>query len=169
MVLCKNFSNDDLNLRIIISMTREWQLKVTTISEKKLEIQLEILEKHEYQVNNSKDVALNIIVKNNDRNQEDGSTNDEDNYLIKKFENLLRKESKKETIQKEAPIIKATCFKCGKRGHVKSECPALEKTNKVKSKKDKHPKKVYVAWDDNEISSYLDKDHANKAFMVSHH
>lgn len=56
-----------------------------------------------------------------------------------------------------------------KKGHVKSECPTLEKKSKFKSKKYKRPKKAYVAWDDNEISSSWDEDHASKTLMTSHH
>lgn len=80
--LGKTFSNDDLNLKIVRSLTRKWQTKVTTIWEKKSlskttsatlfkklqehEIELERLEKHEVKVMNSKYVALNTRVKNND-------------------------------------------------------------------------------------------------------
>lgn len=77
---------------------------------------------------------------------------------------------KKEIIPKEAPISNVTYFECGKRGHVKSKCPTLENKNKYfKSNKDKIPNKAYVACDDNEISSSSYEDHANKAFMASHH
>lgn len=62
------------------------------------EIELEILEKHEVQVKNLKDIILKTRVKNHDNNEEDESTNDEDDDLIKRFEKFLRKEGKKEII-----------------------------------------------------------------------
>lgn len=49
-----------------------------------------ILEKHEIQVNDSKDISLKMRVKNHHSNKEDESTCDDDD-LIKNFENLLRK------------------------------------------------------------------------------
>ena len=69
----------------------------------------------------------------------------------------------------EAPPRKIKCFECGEKGHVKSECPTLERKNKhFKGKKDKRPEKAYIAWDDNEISSSSDKEHANLAFIATH-
>lgn len=38
-----------------------------------------------------------------------------------------------------------------------------------REKKDKRPKKTNVAWDNNEISSFSDEDHASKALMASDH
>jgi hypothetical protein len=91
------------------------------------------LEKHEYQENNYKNVSLKTRVKDHDSNQDDESqsTSDEDDALIKKFEKFLRKEWAKEMIKKEAPRRKVTCFECGERGNVKSECPTLENKNKL--------------------------------------
>lgn len=54
-------------------------------------------------------------------------------------------------------------------GLVKSECPKLEKKEKLKNKNHKKEKKAYVAWDDNEISSSSDEDHACKVLMISHY
>lgn len=60
-------------------------------------------------------------------------------------------------------------MKYGRREHVKSKCPTLEKKNKFKRKEYKRSKKAYVAWDDNEISSSSNEYHANKVLMTSHH
>ena len=147
--LSKTLNNDDLNLKVLRSLSREWQPKVTAISEKKnlstmtsatlfgklqeYETELARLEKHEIQVKDSKDMALNTRIKNHDSNQEDESTSSEDDDLIKKIEKVLRKERKR-----EAPTRKVICFECGEKGHVKSECPALEKKKKYfKRNKDK--------------------------------
>ena len=93
-----------------------------------------------------------------------------DDALIKKVEKFFRKEWTKEMSKIEAPTRKVTCFECGEKGHVKSECPTLEKKNNYfKRKKDKRPKKAYIAWDDNEISSSSDKEHANLALIATHH
>src|SRR3954471_14551680 len=184
--LGKTLTTEELNLKVLRSLTREWQPKVTAISEKKnlskmtsatlfgklqeYETELGRLETHEIQIKDSKDIALKTRVKHHDSNQEDESTSEEDNEFIKKFEKFLRKEKKKEIIKEEAPTRKIKCFECGERGHVKSECPKLEKKNKYfKKNKDKKSKKAYVAWDDNEISSSSDEEHAILALVATHH
>ena len=69
----------------------------------------------------------------------------------------------------EASPRKIKYFKYGEKYHVKSECPTLErKNNHFKGKKDKMPKKAYVAWDDYEICSSSDKEHANLALITTH-
>lgn len=66
MVLGITFTNDELNLKVLMSLTKAWQSKVTVISEKKIlskmtsatlykklkehEIQFQRLEKHEDQI-----------------------------------------------------------------------------------------------------------------------
>src|ERR1051325_8040026 len=117
--LGKNLTNDELNLKVLRSLTRDWQPKVTAISEKKnlstmtsttlfgklqeYETELARLEKHEIQVKDSKDIALKARIKNHDSDQEDESTSSEDDSFIKKFEKFLRKEKKKEITKMEAP------------------------------------------------------------------
>src|SRR3954468_7738423 len=184
--LGKKVSTEEQNLKVLRSLTREWQPKVTVISEKtnlskmtsatlfgklqEYETKLGRLETHEIQLKDSKDIALKTRVKHHDSNQEDESTSEEDNEFIKKFEKFLRKERKKEIIKEEAPTRKIKCFECGERGHVKSECPKLEKKNKYfKKNKDKKSKKAYVAWDDNEISSSSDEEHVDLALVATHH
>ena len=72
--LGKTLTNDELNLKVLRSLNREWQPKVTAISEKKnlstmtsatlfrklqeYETELARLEKHEIQVKDSKDIDL---------------------------------------------------------------------------------------------------------------
>ena len=90
------------------------------------------MEKHEVQVKNSKDNALKIKVKNNYNNQEDESTNDEDDDLIKKFEKFLRKERTKEMSLKEAPRRKVTCFNVEKEDM--SKMNVLQFKRRIKSR-----------------------------------
>lgn len=62
----------------------------------------------------------------------------EDDALIKKFEKLLRMEKTKKKSQREMLTSrkKVTCFDCGRRDHVKSECHTLQKNTKVINEKD---------------------------------
>lgn len=65
-----------------------------------------------------------------------------------------------------------TCYECGKKGHIKKDCPKLSKKGGFKSTKVTKNKKAYIAWDDNERSSSSDLESdecANLACMASHH
>lgn len=89
MALGKSFTNDELNLKVLRSLTRSWQSKVTTISEKKSlsmmssstlfkklkehELELERLESHEETEKNYKNIALKSKVRDYYGNQEDDS------------------------------------------------------------------------------------------------
>src|SRR3954463_16618433 len=82
--LGKKLSTEEQNLKVLRSLTREWQSKVTTISEKKnlsrmtsatlfgklqeYETKLGRLEKHENPVKDSKDIVLKTKFKHHDRN-----------------------------------------------------------------------------------------------------
>ena len=77
--LGKTLTNDELNLKVLRSLTREWQPKVATISKKKslssmtsatlfrklqeYETELGRLEKHENREKKSKNIALKIYSK----------------------------------------------------------------------------------------------------------
>ncbi|XP_050902203.1 uncharacterized protein LOC127112050 [Lathyrus oleraceus] len=154
IALGKTFTNDDLNLKMLRSLTREWQPKVAAISEKKSlstmtsaslfgklqehELELGRLKKHENQEKKSKGIALKVDSKE-DRN--DGVSEEDANFM------LLQ-------------------------GHIKSDCPKLSKKGGFKGKKDFKNKKAYVAWEDNEISSSSKSESdecANLTLMASHH
>jgi hypothetical protein len=195
MALGKTFSNDELNLKILRSLTREWQPKVTAISEKKSlskmtsaalfgklqehEIELGRLEKHEVQEKKNKSFALKTKARDYDSDDEESQLESEDDVeaLVKKFKEFLKRDKLKKVDQgkkfngESTSRQKVTCFECGNQGHIKNECPSLQKKNGFKSKKFKKPKKAYIAWDDNEISSSSDSEsdeYANLALMASH-
>lgn len=45
------------------------------------------------------------------------------------------------------------CFEYGKQGHIQADSPSLQNKNNFKGKKDIGLKKVYITWEDNEVSS----------------
>ncbi|XP_050882935.1 uncharacterized protein LOC127086256 [Lathyrus oleraceus] len=195
--LGKTLSNDELNLKVLRSLTREWQPKVTAISEKKslftmtsatlfgklqeYETELGRLEKHENQDEKSKSIARKVDSK--DVEKEDNPEEDENFLLlVKRLGKFFGKNEKpsfyakrkKHFKKREASTLmqEVTCYECGKQGHIKPDCPQLPKKSGFKSKKENKYKKAYVAWEDNEISSSSDSDSdesANIALMASHH
>lgn len=106
MALDKTFTNDELNLKFLRSLTKNSEKKsLSKTSSTSLfgklqehEIELEKLERREDERKNSKRHALKTRVKKYDSSKEDESTNDEDDDLIKRFKKFLRKERKKEII-----------------------------------------------------------------------
>ena len=88
--LDKTLTNDELNLKVLRSLTREWQPKVTAISEKKslatmtsatlfgklqeYETELGRLEKHENHEKKSKGIALKV----DSKESQDKDASDED-------------------------------------------------------------------------------------------
>ena len=96
--LGKTLTNDELNIKVVRSLTREWQPKVTAISEKKslstmtsttlfgklqeYETELGRLEKHENQEKKSKNIALKIDSKEVEK--EDNPEEDENFMLLVK-------------------------------------------------------------------------------------
>ncbi|XP_045798087.1 uncharacterized protein LOC123892341 [Trifolium pratense] len=197
MALGKTFTNDELNLKVLRSLTRAWQPKVTAISEKKSlskmslaalfgklqehEMELDQLERHEGRENKVRTLALKTKARDYDSDDEESQSEKDDEdveVLFKKFKNFLKREKTKKLDQgkkfngESTSRQNFTCFECGKQGHMKSDCPTLQKKSGHKRKKEFKPKKAYIAWDDNEISSSSDsesKEYANLALMASHH
>ncbi|XP_073226919.1 uncharacterized protein [Cicer arietinum] len=186
--LGKIFTNDELNLKVLRSLTRAWQPKVTAISEKKSlskmslsalfgklqehEIELGRLEQNESQEKKNKNIAL----KTESREQSKENDSDEDEniiLLVKKFGKFLKNDRtfKKKSFKKKDNSTSNqnfTCFECGKQGHIKADCPNIAKKN-FNRKKDF--KKAYIAWEDNEVSSSSETESeecANVALMASH-
>ncbi|KAK2357503.1 gag-protease polyprotein [Trifolium repens] len=195
--LGKTLTNDELNLKVLRSLTREWQPKVTAISEKKsqskmssatlfgklqeYETELGRLEKHENQDKKSKSIALKVDSKENEK--EDDPEEDENfMHLVKRLceffinndinSNLVKKKNFFDKNEASTSTQNVTCYECGKQGHIKTDCPKLAKKSSFKIRKGSKPKKAYIAWDDNEVSSSTDsesEEYANLALMASHH
>ncbi|XP_050918490.1 uncharacterized protein LOC127135908 [Lathyrus oleraceus] len=110
IALTKTFANDDLNLKVLRSLTIEWKPKVTAISEKKSlstitsaslfrklqehELELRRLEKHEIQEKKSKGIALKVDSK---EDKDDGTPEENKNFML-----LIKRLGKKEFKNKKA-------------------------------------------------------------------
>ncbi|KAK2454205.1 gag-protease polyprotein [Trifolium repens] len=194
--LGKTLTNDELNLKVLRSLTREWQPKVTAISEKKslskmssatlfgklqeYETELGRLEKHENQDKKSKSIALKVDSK---KNEEEDDPEEDENFihLVKRLceffinndnnSNLVKKMNFFDKNDASTSTQNITCYECGKQGHIKTDCPKLAKKRSFKRRNGSKPKKAYIAWDDNEVSSSSDSEserYANLALMALH-
>jgi len=97
----------------------------------------------------------------NHKQQPDSSGSHEDtmSQLSKQFSKFLKKRQASKRYGSKKPsdfnTNKYTFYGCGEQVHIKAECPNNELKVKVDFKKEKKgkAKKVYVAWDENEVSS----------------
>jgi len=97
------------------------------------------------------------------RRCQDSSDSEEDTFslLSKKFSKFLRKnrnkhQSSKRYNSKKPSDFNTNKYTCFGQGHIKAECPNnedKETTNFKKGERRGKTKKVYITWEDNEVSS----------------
>lgn len=145
--LGKTLTNNELNLKILISLPRAWQPKVTAILENKrlenmsLAAHFEKLQEYLERVdwnNMKKHKNISFKAESNVVQQDDSSNKDENIIvLVKKFEKFLQKDKNKNGNKRifhkknddSTSKQNFTCFECGKEGLMKVDCPTLAKKN----------------------------------------
>ena len=128
------------------------------------ELELNCLTETEEVDKKKKSLALISTSSKSKKDESDGSdesngseSNDEDlSLFVKKFGRFLKKKGgtrrpfnrNKKTFKKENDLSSINCYECGKKGHIKMECPQLQKKNEKfenRTKKDKNGKKTYIS------------------------
>jgi len=174
MSLGKTFDKEELNIKILKCLDRTWQPNVTAISESKYLTSMTTaslfgkLREHELEMNRlvvqeSEDKHIEGITLKacNHKQQQESSGSDEDtmSLLSRKFSKFLKKRYSSKKLS-DFNFNKYTCYGCGEQGHIKAECPNNEIKERADFKNEKRgkAKKAYVAWDDNEVSSFSSSD-----------
>lgn len=158
--LGRKYSNDELNLRVLRCLTREWQPEVTTIREKKSLANLSIsglfgkLQEHELelerltQTENKEKKHKNLSLKTESKIQDSDESNDEEDMalFVRKFGKFFRNKNLKfnqgrKRRDESTSSQRITCYGCGKRGHIKNDCPENDNKKDLKEKKDFKEKK----------------------------
>ncbi|WVZ06169.1 hypothetical protein V8G54_019515 [Vigna mungo] len=149
MALGKVFDKEEINIKILKSLNRNWQPKVTAISK-------------------SKDLtSMNMATLF-------GKLKDEEEIEKKKFTAL--KATSKITLRQRTQIKKRSfrtnvvqCYEYGKEGHIKPECTKLKPKQKGKKRfpqdRSMKQKGAYIAWENtnSENSSGEDVDHEEES------
>ena len=173
--LGRTYTNSDIVKKILRSLPRTWEAKVTTIQEAKdlntlsLEELLRSLMTHELMIQQKSEeeskmkrtIALKAISENEEEESrsEEGESDNEVALLIRKFKRFLRRRGpppKEKSLFKrnqprgkekeEEKEVAKVCYNCKKPGHFNFECPS--------SRREPKKKKAYTAtWDDCDTSS----------------
>jgi hypothetical protein len=168
--LGKIYTNQENVRKILRSLPKRWEAKMTAISEARdlkvltleelfgslMTYELEMNSKvEEEEVKPKKNLALKSSHHDHDNSEEERDEEEEIVLMTRNFKKFLKKkkgfgrrfpkkgENKGESSKTETP----TCYKCKKQGHYKNECPQVNK-EKMKYKK----KALKVTWDDSDES-----------------
>ena len=151
--LGKVYPNKEMVKKMLNSLPKSWEAKVTAIEESKdlnllaLDELIGSLLTYEMKINHGKEqprkvgVALKASMS---EDEEDDDEDDEDMEMIifaKKFKKYMKMDKGKSSQSKK--VNKVVCYNCNKPGHVKPDCPLLKKKKK----------KAFVAtWSDSDSS-----------------
>ncbi|WVZ25981.1 hypothetical protein V8G54_004525 [Vigna mungo] len=143
MALGKVFDKEEINIKILKSLNKNWQPKVTTIFE-------------------SKDLTTMNMATLFGKEEVHCSESNKQEQLINRHERKriddLDGQGKKNSFSKNV----VQCYECGKEGHTKPDCPELKPKKKVKkrSPQGKNLKRngAYIAWENTDSESSSDED-----------
>ncbi|KAH9736367.1 hypothetical protein KPL71_018074 [Citrus sinensis] len=171
----KTFSNSEKVKKIIRSLRKEWRQKRTAIEEAKdlnilpIDDLVGSLISYEEDLaaekgNEEKKKSIALKASKYESDEESELDEEEMDMLARKFRNFFKKSSERRKFrdlknQKEKnEVIK--CYECKKPGHIRSECPLLNKLKK---------KAMVATWDDSEEETSDDEEHqemTNLALMA---
>lgn len=183
--LGKEYSNLEKVKKLLWSLPKQWEPKVTAIQEAKdlktlsMDELIGSLMTHEIKIKKNmedekkkkeKSIALKAITLEVDSEGENALDEDDVAYLSRKYKNFIKrkkqfkknfsnqKESKSEKSKKDEVI----CYECKKPGHIRTDCPLLKSSKKSKKKAMK------ATWDDSDESGSESENEevANFCFMA---
>ncbi|KAG2399581.1 uncharacterized protein HKW66_Vig0105660 [Vigna angularis] len=148
MALGKVFDKEENNIKILKSLNRSWQPKVTAISESRDLTSMNMatlfgkLKEHELELRRLK----------------------EEEEIEEKKSIALKATSLSRGGKKSSRSNVVQCYECGNDGHIKPDCPALKNKQKEFSKypqdKNRKQRKAYIAWENSDEDSSSDDDNS---------
>ena len=187
---------EELNIKILKCLDRSWQPKVTALSEskdltsmttaslfgklKEQELEMNMLNVQKNEEKHVRNIVLKTAGHKKCQDSSDDSEGETLSLLTRKFSKFLKKNSNKNQSSyrynskklNDFNSNKYTCFGCGEQGHIKVDCPNNENKKRGASKKGEKKgkaKKVYIDWQDNDVSSsslFSGDEEANLCLMA---
>ena len=128
------------------------------------ELEMNRLNDQEHKEKHMRNIALKVASHRDDKESSEDSDGETLNLLTIKFSKILKKISNKNQSSNRYNSKKLNDFNsnsyiyfgCGKKGHIKADCPNNESKEKRANKKFENKGKVkraYIAWQDNGVSS----------------
>ncbi|KAH9657542.1 hypothetical protein KPL70_023124 [Citrus sinensis] len=173
--LGKTFSNSKKVKKIIRSLLKEWRPKRTAIEEAKdlnilpIDDLIGSLISYEEDLeaergNEEKKKSIALKVSKHESDEESELDEEEMNMLARRFRKLFKKSDERRKFRdlknrnEKKEVIK--CYECKKSGHIRTECPLLNKLKK---------KAMVATWDDSDEETSDDEEHqemTNLALMA---
>src|SRR6266487_5366723 len=111
-----------------------------------------------------KGLALAATTKNSDFEGSDSSDEDDEDMalMVRNFKKFMRHQGKPKQFRNsqkksdEGTSFNPTCYNCGKKGHIKPDCPQYQKKHEKSDKRsqmDSKGRRAFIAWDDNDMDS----------------
>ena len=178
--LGKTYPNKEMVKKLLNSLPKSWEAKVTAIEESKDPNTLSLDEligslltyemkiKHGQEPSKKASVAFKSTTPSDD--EEEVEEDEEMAMFAKRFNKFMRMNKARRPPRKEImkgdsskkekePII---CYECKKPGHIKFECPMWKKSNLKKQKK----KAMVATWSDSDTSDNDEEEVANLCLMA---
>ena len=172
MGLGKEIDKEELNIKVLKCLDRNWQPKVTAISKskdlsiitttalfgklKEHDIEMQRLSELETSEKKVRYIALKANFNKSDEVEEEvaeSSDNENLNLLVKNYKQRMQNYKQNDSSNSS----KFSCYNCGKQGHIKIECPNVNKEKEKVDDREKEKKgkerRAYIAWEDNDDST----------------
>ena len=126
---------------------------------------------HDESNKKNRNIALKASKSKKPKSEASSSSEEEDenlNLIVRRFRRFLSRKNPSRNVRAEkkdeSPAGKnITCFECGKRGHIKTDCAVfLKKQLMEKRSRAEKKEKNYIAWEQNSESSVSSSDRSEE-------
>lgn len=174
-LLGRKLSEKEVIAKVLRSLTPKWNSKVSAVEEgRNYEVltydQLRgnlityesVILNSQGEENKKKSLALKTSIPQEEEKDEDDEDEDQEfAFLLKRFNRLAQRKSFNFKGKSKEP----KCFECGETGHIKPNCPKIQKRSK--DKKAKKKQRAYISWGNESSASSDEDEEANLCLMAN--
>lgn len=175
-LLGRKLSEKEIVAKVLRSLTPRWNSKVSAVEEGRnyealtydqlrgnLITYESVILNSQGEESKKKSLALKTSIPREEEKDEDNEDEDEElAFLIKRFNRLAQRKNFNFKGKNKEP----KCYECGEIGHIKPNCPKIQKG--FKDKKAKKKQRAYISWEnESTISSEEEEEEANLCLMAN--